>query len=289
MTRAGGFGRWGRILGLVLAVLALSSGCANLKAVRAFAENSASVAEYTKLVNYYTASLAARQKYQPPSTQAELEALGRAREKQREALLARHKIIKTYMDALGQLAADQTVDFDQKVGGLGSALQKKQILKAQEAAAFSALGKLIARAAADGWRQWKIKELIAEANPPLQAVIASLKGIVERNYASALKTQAEAIAGYYGGIVLEAQRGGGGGAAYQPGITALKELQDQKLQVVHIRLREVTVYSQALGKIAAGHQELFDHRNNLEVKEVMEQMIVYARYLNEARNALDNM
>lgn len=271
---------WGGLAVLVALLMVFVAGCANLGAIRNFADQSSDIAGYTKLVNYYVNAPKEIAQYQP--------AMGRqgssselTRKGQKEALLARHKIIQTYMDALGQLAADEAVVYDKEVTALGNALQNNQFMDKTEATAFIALGNLIAKAATDAWRQRRLRDIIKQGNAPVQAMVISMQKIVEKGYAGALEAESIAIGKYYAKI--DAQ------SSDAAGKQALMEWKAAHLSVIETRWEEAAIYAKALGKIAAGHQELYNNLNRLDAKEVLDQMTVYARYLRDAKNALASL
>lgn len=270
--------RWPAVLAVLLLVGWLA-GCANLGAIRSYAEQSADIAGYTKLVNNYIGAKERIASYQPNPQPNPASLL--ARKEQKEALVARHKIIKTYMDALGQLAADDAVVYDKELTALGSSLQNNKFMEKPEVSAFVAISKLLAKAATDYWRQGKFREIIKEGNAPVQTLVASMKKIVEQGYAGELENESSAIGKFYKKIELESKD--------PAGKRALLEWQKVHLSTVKTSKEEAAIYVKALGKIGAGHQELYDNLDRLDAKDVLEQMKAYASYLRDAKNALENL
>ncbi len=74
----------------VIVALTLAQGCANLSAVREFANISSESAQYTKLVSDYVESPIRQKRYQPPSEQERLDRMAAERAAQRDRLLLRH-------------------------------------------------------------------------------------------------------------------------------------------------------------------------------------------------------
>lgn len=267
-------------------LMIFAAGCANLGAIRNFADQSSDIAGYTKLVNYYVDAPMARARYQPAANLQQLEQSKKKKEKQKELLLARHKIIQSYMDALGRLAADEAVVYDKEITTLVNAVGQSELITEklitkEEVAAFGALGKLIARAATDLWRQNKLRELIKEGNRPLQELVGYMQHVVTKGYVDELDNESASIDKYYGKFFAE--------SSDPAGKEALMEWKNARLSEVNVRREEVEIYSKALGKIAAGHQELYNNLNQLDAKSVLDQMIVYARYLRDAKNALASL
>ena len=256
-------------------------GCANLSSIREFADISSKTAEHTKLVNDYVESPSNQRKYQPESQHQELDRIAKNRSKQKEALLLRHLLIEEYMDALGQLAADEVLTYDKEIDELGAAVEKGKFIEKKEAAAFSAIGKLLVKAVTDGWRQRKLKQLIDESNKPLQIVIGSLKQIVDEGFAGDLEIEKISVQKYYRAIILDSHD--------KAGITALEEWQLSKLNTINNRGKAIETYSEALLKISEGHQKLYDSRDQVSSKELLGQMSRYAKDLRKAYNALKDM
>jgi hypothetical protein len=87
--------------------------CANLQAIRDFANISSESAQYTVLVNDYVESPERQKRFSPSSEHELLDHNKRIRVQQKEVLLAYHKAISDYMEALGQLAAGRKITWGQ--------------------------------------------------------------------------------------------------------------------------------------------------------------------------------
>lgn len=272
--------RWPAMLAVVLLVGSLA-GCANLGAIRSYAEKSSSISGYTKLVNDYVNAPKESAPYLPAAQQAQLAEAIKSSSELKEALIARHKIIQSYMESLGRLASDETVVYDKEITSLGKAIQDNKFMTQTDATAFTELAKLIAKALTDYWRQKELKSLIKRANQPVQTLIASMRSVVDKNYVNALNTEERAIKGYYDDILADSKD--------PAGKEALKEIKNQRLAVIEIRRKEIVIYSKALSDIGGGHQELFKNLEQLDAKAVLDQMVTYARYLQNAKNALESM
>ena len=270
-----------RILLTAALVVTLSYGCANLSAIRQFAESASRTAEYTKLVDDYVQCASRQKKYQPENQHERLEQIAKERSGEKGALILRHLLIEEYMDALGQLAADQVVTYDKEIDSLGAAAKQGKFIDDEEAAAFSALGKVLTKAATDGWRQRKLKQLIEKSNEPLQLVISSLKQIVDDGFAGDLKNEEVAVEKYYHAIIADSHD--------KAGIAALEEWMTTKLETIRKRGKAIETYSEALVKIAEGHKKLYHNRNRVRSKELLGQMSRYAKDLRKAYDTLKDL
>lgn len=265
----------------LLAVLVLAAGCANLTAIREFASISTESAEYTRLVTDYVESPIRLKRYQSASRHDRLDRDAAARAAQRDRLLLRHRLIEEYMDALGRLAADGAVTYDKELDHLGNAVKERKFTDAKEADAFSVIAKVLVKGIADRWRQKHLKELITTSNEPLQVVVESLRVAVEQGFAGDPLREKEAIRQYYDDLVLESRD--------KAGIAALEEWRDLRLTEIDTRARSIESYAQILRKIAQGHQQLYDGRDDLSKERLLHEMSRYAKDLRTMFAAIRNL
>jgi hypothetical protein len=259
---------------LLFALLVGAAGCANLAAIQDFAAVSSESAAYTKLVGEYVESPIRQKRYQPPAEHPRLDRMAADRAAQREALLLRHRLIREYMDVLGQLAADEAVVYDREVNALGRAAREATFLNAQETDAFAAVTRVLLRAAADGWRRRQLAELIEGANAPFQTVTTSLRAIVVQGFGGDAQNERVAIDRFYRTVVAESRD--------RAGITAVQEWQEVRLAGVSARDEAIKAYGDVLEKIAQGHQRLYEGRGDLSASALRADIKGYARDLRGA-------
>ncbi len=265
---------------LVAGLLALSAACANLAAVREFADISARSAEYAALVSQYREFPARQKRYVPSRLHAALDQESRKRVAQAERITLRQALIEEYMDSLGRLAADDLVAYDPEIDQLGKAVADGRFAGEKDATAFSAVAALLFRAAADNWRRERLAQLIAESNAPFQEVVGALKQVVDQGFAGDVVNEEIALQKHYQTLIRE--------SSDKAGIAALEEWRDMRLTEVKARGGAVAGYSEVLARIAAGHQELYDRRSDLSREETMRQMRRYAKDLRRLYHALRN-
>ena len=254
-----------RILLSAIALLAFTQGCAtNLKAIQDFANLSAESAEYTALVDEYVEFPNRQKRYQPPSRHARLEAMAQDRATQQSALLLRQRIMETYMNSLGRLAADEIVDNTEELGTLSAALQNQAGTNPQETEAYEQMAGILTRVAIDRWRQRQLQDLIEQANPPIQRILGSLQHIVSDGFGGDLQTEEAALQNYYTTLIMESND--------PAGKAALAEWKELRTSQVQERAQAVQTYRTVLDKISEGHQQLFDGRHQLDSKQVLEQV-----------------
>ena len=266
---------------LLTGLVVLGVGCANLAPVTEFADISAQSAAYTGLVTQYVQFPERQKRFQPSSQHARLEQMSRERAAQKERLLLRQALIEEYMDALGQLAADEPVKYDKEIDALGKAVAHNKFAGEKDAGAFGSVSKILFKAVADDWRRRKLRELIEESNSPFQEVVGALKRIVDQGFAGDTENEEIAIWNYYQPIILSSKD--------KAGIAALEEWRDTKLAEVRVWRHAITDYSEVLSKIASGHQKLYDKRDDLDNKDLLQLMSRYAKDLRKLFNTLKNL
>lgn len=248
-----------------IVLLAFTQGCTtNLKAIQDFASLSAESAQYTTLVDDYLDFPQRQKRYQPPSRHAHLDAMAQDRASQKTSLLLRQSIIETYMKSLGRLAADEVVDNTEELAQLSAALESQAPTTPKEAEAFKKIAGIVTTVAVKRWRQDQLQNLIEQANTPIQQVLESLHHIVSDGFGGDFQTEEAAIQNYYMTLTMESQD--------PAGKAALAEWKDLRMSQVHERSEAVQIYGKVLDQISDGHQRLFDQRQNLTKKEVLQEV-----------------
>ncbi|MEO6201845.1 MAG: hypothetical protein ABIP82_01280 [Nitrospirales bacterium] len=246
-------------------LLAFTQGCTtNLKAIQDFGNLSAESARYTTLVDEYLEFPNRQKRYQPQSRHANLDVMAQDRATQQTALLLRQSIIETYMKSLGRLAADEVVDNTEELAQLSAALKSQAATNPQEAEAYKKIAGIVTTVAVKRWRQDQLQNLIEQANPPIQQILESLRHIVSDGFGGDQQTEEAAIQNYYMTLTMESQD--------PAGKAALAEWKEFRMSQVDERSEAVKIYGKVLDNISDGHQRLFDQRQNLTNKEVLQQV-----------------
>lgn len=256
---------------LLLLVLNLAQGCANLDAIREFASISTESAEYTRLVTDYVESPARLKRYQPSTEHNQMDRIAAERQVQQNRMLLRYRAIVEYMNALGRLAADEAVRYDKQINVLGQAVKEGKLADAKEADAFAAMANVLVRGATDRWRQKQLAEFIGAANDPFQVIVESLRVIVERGFGGDLQTEKMVVERYYDTLISYSKD--------KAGIAALEEWRDLRLSAIETRAKAIQSYTQLLRKIAQAHQALYDGRHDLSRKELLSTVRDYSQDL----------
>jgi len=198
-------------------------------------------------------------------------------------LLLRHSLIEEYMDALGQLAADEVVTYDKEVDSLGKAAKEAKFVDEKEQTAFQTVAKILLKAATDAWRQGKVKTFVRESNTDIKVVIGGLKQIVDQGFLGDVQDEKEAIRKYYQRIISE--------STDKAGIAALTEWRETRIESLAKREKAIEAYSLSLEKIAEGHQKLYDGVlvDSIRSKELLGQLSRYAKDLRKAYDVINSL
>ncbi|MGE0714058.1 MAG: hypothetical protein AB7P02_01340 [Alphaproteobacteria bacterium] len=263
---------------LVACVAIVTAACADLAAIRQFADISADSAQYTKLAQDYAAGPVRQKRFQPASEHPRLDAAAAARREQLAAITARLSLIEEYMHALGALASDKAPVFDTEIGALGAAVSKAGFAGDAETTAAVTLANLVLRAAADGWRQRQLRELIGQGNAPLQTVIAGLRRIAAEAFLGDLANEQAAARAHYRTLLAR--------SSDPAGKAALEEWIELRQGDMASREAAIKAYDAILKNIAEGHQALYDGRDDISRKALLDQLEMYAKLIQKAAKAL---
>jgi len=244
-------------LGLVVVVV--MTGCtSDLRAIREFATVSAESARYEELVDDYVGFPQRKKLYQGPTLHPQLEDEHKAREFQRNLLLLRLGIIREYMDALGALAADDLVVFDQQVEGLTQNISAMPGVSKEEVETYSGLGKALSKAATNHWRQKELRDLIENSHGAFDSAINMLKKFVQVGPVADADDERIVANRYYKDAIRSSNDSGAK--------IALEEWRRYHLAEIKGRAISATDYVAVLEEIKGGHQRLYDQRNQLDSK-----------------------
>ena len=276
------FARQPFLLPLILCA-GLLTGCADLKGIRQFADSAAAAASYTDLTaSYINGPDRMKQYEESKDRQAELDKESVARQKQEKALLGLHRGVQAYMKAMGALASDEVISYDQSLTKLGDQIKDTKLLSESKVDAYQGIAKILLKAATDGYRQKKLRQLIEEANPPFQKVAEGLKDLVGDAYVLSLENEKTLLNDYYREVIKLAP-------ANDPGIELVKENWRIKQNELEARKKACLVYAETIGKIAEAHQELFNHRDKLDAKLTLDLIASYSQDLDDLRNQIKQL
>lgn len=261
----------------------LLAGCANLGAIQEFAKTSADSAAYTKLTDEYINSPDTSKRYTLESEadkRAALDALALQRKPQAARLLLMHQALSSYMTTLGELAADDLPEADTELDGMFDAAAKANYIDESTGAPLRSLTKVLAEAALNGYRQRELNKVIAAANAPLQQLIAHQLTIME-GYRESLAVERAMQVSHQRVLSAMARDKG------REPVAAELIWERSNLTAAQFAQREQALpkYVDTLKQIAAGHQALYDNRDQLSSKEVAAQIKRYTKRIRAALKA----
>jgi hypothetical protein len=200
---------WGRLITWLLLGLVLS-GCADLSAIRKFANISMEAENYKKITEDSVNIQERMEYYQEPKDKADFEKFKKDMEKLKPGILALNQWVSEYMKALGELANDKLIPYDKSLfedlkGEVDKSLAVKRGYISQETVVATAdLADLLTKAITEAYRQAKLQEIISKANAPLQTILSDQKKIIGC-YKTNLNTELYYGNAYYGQIITEFQ------------------------------------------------------------------------------------
>lgn len=198
--------------------------------------------------------------------------------------------LSLYVQALGDLASDELVYYDEELDGFSAELNDLKFVQKLENSdakveAVSGLAKVIAKAATDRYRQSKIKEVIIAANQPLQQVTETLAGIIDSNYIFAL--QLESDARHKNLRTLEHQYSRSEPLAWEMYL----DWHDKREQLLADKKAAALELAQTIRSIGVTHEELYQRVNDLRARDLAETVRRYVKeikpVLNQVHKAFD--
>jgi hypothetical protein len=250
--------RAGAIGALALGSLVVS-GCTNLEAVKTYATVSASAIENPDVATDWARSPLLLRRFEPASRGEDLEALAKGRTERVRRMLAIQKIVAVYLRSIGALAGKTLPDAGTEVGALSSALSEGKFLGRGDSAAgtetvsaATAIAKLVTRLALDGWRQAALADVIREADPSIQTVVAGLSEVVRKDFGASFDLEWEAARKCF-----EAVRADAKSRELEDSVGRLAQvLEAETGDALEARKKKLTPFVGVLERIGKGHAVL---------------------------------
>ncbi len=263
-----------------LCMVILTASCTNLTAVQEWSKTSLEASEFNGVVITYAETPLRLKRYdalhfkhykRPTEEQKRLfeqrqsvyAANSIERKHQAEVLNVILSVVSDYMGALATLSADGTVDYTKNVTTLNAEITtlnaKLPAGKRISTRTLGAVGSIV-QTLMKPYQAKQVKNSIEQANAPLQIILAGeLRQIVASDFQNDLQTESDALDLYYGALLVD----GHPSAAAKDAVTEWRELRQEQNTA---RLNAVRAYLTVLDTISKGHQQLYDHRNNLNDK-----------------------
>lgn len=264
--------RAGAGLCAAVAMLVLSA-CTDLGAVRDWATASVQATQFAEVVETYAGAPKRMARYDRanPSNAGRWARLAETRAAQAKALQLQLDLVADYMATLAVLADDGTATYTADVAELTKSLKETGQLNNDTVAAFGSIATGLQNAALGLWQRREIGRLIGLANEPLQAVLSGeLRTIVDTQFRRDLKAEAARVDVFYSDLLRDAEASAAAKVAVEEWLTL-------RLAENESRQRAVDAYVKLLDRMAAGHQALFERRNDLDAKDLARDLFGYAK------------
>ncbi len=197
-------------------------------------------------------------------------------------LVTAHRVLIRYLTALGRLSAGDLVAYDKPLDEFARTLTQTDMFGEDGIKAVKGISEVLMEAASGGWRRKQLGAVIEKVNPDIQSLTASLSGIVAEDYEQLLDGEEEAARKFYLGKIRDHREA-------EP-LTAVLVYDKwrQEEDVIESRRDAAEAYVKVLEKIAAGHRNLYDNRDDLGSKEarklVLEQVTSIEELVKHARD-----
>lgn len=265
-----------------LCMFMLNASCTNLSAVREWSKTSLEASQFNGIVATYVDTPVRLKRYdklrfeqyrKPTGEQKRMFSLRQSlydtnvteRKNQAEALKQILSVVSDYMGALATLSADGTVDYSKHINTLNTEignLRAKHSDKRISASTLAAAGSIV-QTLLKPWQARQVNTLIGQANAPLQTILAGeLRQLVANDFQNDLKTEGDMIDLYYDALLDD----GHPSSAAQDAVTEWREVRREQNNA---RLHAIAAYLSVLDNIAKGHQKLYDNRNKLDDKRLV--------------------
>ena len=198
----------------------------------------------------------------------------------REVLRA-NRALANYFGALSALAGSKTAEVGARVDQLGDAASSAGPFDGSQVRAIGALAKFAASRATSGYQRSKLREAIASENVNVQTITVAIHQVIDRDFASYVAGDDAAATRFYRSVLTE-------GAGHEPlaAIIARNDY-DARHEASGAQADALRSLARAIDAIGRGHQQLFDARNHLGAKELLNGIVGMARELDGAMARID--
>lgn len=268
---------------IVILCLLLATGCTtDLSHVTRFAHSSLNSAQYDRLVQQYINSPQRQKFYQPEDKHTELEKNFERRKKQRAGLLAMHAVLSDYMQALEQLASNKVDYFQKDIENAKTFMKDNEYFTAKQAKAYTTITDLLVTATTDRWRRSKIKRLIKQAHPQVEALTEHMREVLNSGFLSDVAIERRAAEIYYRTHLAQTPDE----LEQSAGVAALKELWLQRKAQFNAHEKRIKQYAEVLKQTGESHQYLLDHLDKLTLPAKKDELVRRVKILQQLHKQL---
>lgn len=265
---------------LLLFTIALCSGCVNLKSVYDFSSTSAlSIKKYEALPYSFDQHCFERcqlESIRNFNIKRDVDCQCESFKKADSVTMLIYQEINGYFKGLSNLADNKLTAY--RIDTLNTALKEGDFgalkIEKEHVDAYSKISLALLRASTDTYRRRKLKLYIANANAPLQILMAKFQFILQKNLQDQLRFKKEKLYAYYMDMKMNNTL-----SDYEKGKATMDYY--EKLSELNNKQQQIETFAQGIQTIAAGHQKLYDHRNKMNAKEAKELLEGYTGYIQD--------
>lgn len=178
--------------------------------------------------------------------------------------------IKGYFDGLAALSEKDLTNynFDTLETNLTTGTFGDIEIDQRQVEAYTGISNILLNAVTGLYRKNKIKKYVEEANQPIQILLSKFQFILQKNLEGELDFKKEKLYDFYRGLMMDNSLNN-----YEKE----KTVSDYYHQLTDINNQEqqIDLYANSLTGIAKGHQEIYDNRNKMKVKELRDSLLIY--------------
>jgi hypothetical protein len=252
----------------LLSICLLLPGCASMEAVQKYAEYSQTTMESVRPVaEDFQASCMRANSAKPFAYISPC----RAEQDASKAILMVANVLADYGAALGALAADELVSYDEEVDGLTGEIKNLKVNGVDDAKvdAIGNLAKLIAKAATSAYQQAQVKKFLNESNSSLVSATGTLADVINTHYSQAVALEISAWEDAYRRVERAARD------SHPLEWGAYSKAQWQARAELLEKLNAAKNLSQSIKEIGDTHTKLKNDANDLTGEEVAAMVKAY--------------
>jgi hypothetical protein len=169
---------------LLLSLLAVLTGCASstprMAEVRAFAAAAPKLGAYQELTERYRHTYQREQPYLAPAAAAREQPLDARRQQACDDFVRLEDGLKTYMQALGQLAGDRRYDLEDGIKSLSTGIKAwpDSGLEDRHVNAFAGLARLVSRAVTAPLQEQAVNDILRQGAQPVQELLDAMRTLL---------------------------------------------------------------------------------------------------------------
>ncbi len=193
-----------------------------------------------------------------------------------------NRVLVDYLKALSKLADKKTLDYDDEFDDLADAFGDTYPFDERRVEAVEGVSSFLVEVAGGGWRRSELGKAIERTNDDIQVLTTMLDDVVSEDYLRLLDRESEAARKYFLGKVKT------GGEEEPLAAVLVYDLWQKEESTLDAKRGAARAYGKILRKIAKGHQQLYDNRNDLDSKEMKKFILEYTETIEELiRDVMD--